>query len=137
MPRYEQEPHARKEKKQLSERQRRLLEKRKRAQQKALRRKRRTVLAMTLVCVVGIGFTIYTLLNSVFAGSGGDLPKEIATPPELKKDVINFLVCGIDYEEGRNYGDKLGMTDVVLYVSFDTNSTRHLRWARSTYRGNW
>ena len=37
--------------------------------------------------------------------------------------MVNILVCGIDYEEGRNYSNDPtsndGMTDMILYVQFD------------------
>ena len=49
--------------------------------------------------------------------------EEIQTLEEYKGDVVNILVCGIDYEEGRNYSNDPtsndGMTDMILYVQFD------------------
>ena len=33
------------------------------------------------------------------------ITQEIQTLEEYKGDVVNILVCGIDYEEGRNYSD--------------------------------
>ena len=37
--------------------------------------------------------------------------------------MVNILVCGIDYEEGRNYSNDPtsndGMTDMILYCQFD------------------
>ena len=51
------------------------------------------------------------------------LVEEIQTLEEYKGDVVNILVCGIDYEEGRNYSNDPtsndGMTDMILYVQFD------------------
>ena len=50
------------------------------------------------------------------------LVEEIQTLEEYKGDVVNILVCGIDYEEGRNYSDSSsndGMTDMILYCQFD------------------
>ena len=45
------------------------------------------------------------------------------TLEEYKGDVVNILVCGIDYEEGRNYSNDPtsndGMTDMILYCQFD------------------
>ena len=45
------------------------------------------------------------------------------TAEEYKGFVVNILVCGIDYEEGRNYSNDPtsndGMTDMILYVQFD------------------
>ena len=49
--------------------------------------------------------------------------EEIQTLEEYKGDVVNILVCGIDYEEGRNYSSDPtsndGMTDMILYCQFD------------------
>ena len=50
------------------------------------------------------------------------LVEEIQTLEEYKGDVVNILVCGIDYEEGRAYssdGSNDGMTDMILYCQID------------------
>ena len=50
------------------------------------------------------------------------LVEEIQTLEEYKGDVVNILVCGIDYEEGRAYssdGSNDGRTDMILYCQFD------------------
>ena len=51
------------------------------------------------------------------------ITQEIQTLEEYKGDVVNILVCGIDYEEGRNYSSDPtsndGMTDMILYCQFD------------------
>ena len=51
------------------------------------------------------------------------IEEEVKTDEEYKGDVVNILVCGIDYEEGRNYSNDPtsndGMTDMILYVQFD------------------
>ena len=51
------------------------------------------------------------------------ITQEIQTLEEYKGDVVNILVCGIDYEEGRNYSNDPtsndGMTDMILYCQFD------------------
>ena len=51
---------------------------------------------------------------------------------EYKGDVVNILVCGIDFEEGRSYSDASsndGMTDMILYCQFDIKGWTH----RDTY----
>lgn len=51
------------------------------------------------------------------------ITEEIQTLEEYKGDVVNILVCGIDYEEGRSYSQDStsndGMTDMILYCQFD------------------
>ena len=50
------------------------------------------------------------------------IQEEVKTAEEYKGDVVNILICGIDYEEGRNYSDASsndGMKDMILYCQFD------------------
>ena len=53
--------------------------------------------------------------------------RRIQTAEEYKGDVVNILVCGIDYEEGRNYSKDPsandGMTDMILYCQFDVKGS--------------
>ena len=54
--------------------------------------------------------------------------------------VVNVLVCGIDYEEGRAYtgdGSNDGMTDMIMYVNFDVanHKINMLQIPRDTYPG--
>ena len=63
--------------------------------------------------------------------------EEIQTLEEYKGDVVNILVCGIDYEEGRAYssdGTNDGMTDMILYCQFDikNGALRMLQIPRNT-----
>lgn len=117
--------------------QRAAFEKRRQAKKRAYRRRVATVLFMAVFCVVGVGAAIYAMFNSAFTGGGGSLPNEINTPPELQGDVVNFLICGIDFEDGRDYGKNLGMTDVILYVTLDVKASKIniLQIPRDTYVG--
>ena len=51
------------------------------------------------------------------------IAEEIQTLEEYKGDVVNILVCGLDYEEGRAYSNDPtsndGMTDMIMYCQFD------------------
>ena len=83
---------------------------------------------MAVIAVVS-GVVVYgvSMLNKVEdsirpAESAPSIVEEIQTAEEYKGDVVNILVCGIDYEEGRNYSDASsndGMTDMILYCQFD------------------
>ncbi len=51
--------------------------------------------------------------------------------------MVNILVCGIDFEEGRSYSDASsndGMTDMILYCQFDIKggALRMLQIPRNT-----
>ncbi len=80
-------------------------------------------LAMMLVLALGLGSVYFWVVRSISPNGGTpSIPELIQTPTEYKGDVVNVLVCGIDYEEGREYGDAStndGMTDMIMYVSFD------------------
>ena len=87
-------------------------------------------LTVTLAVVAVIsGVVIYaaSMVNKVEENikpeeNAASLVEEIQTLEEYKGDVVNILVCGIDYEEGRAYssdGTNDGMTDMILYCQFD------------------
>ena len=87
-------------------------------------------LAVTLAVVAVIsGVVIYaaSMVNKMEENikpeeNAASLVEEIQTLEEYKGDVVNILVCGIDYEEGRAYssdGTNDGMTDMILYCQFD------------------
>ena len=84
---------------------------------------------MAVVAVVS-GVVVYgvSMINKVEDSirpddSAPTIQEEIQTAEEYKGDVVNILVCGIDYEEGRNYSNDPttndGMTDMILYCQFD------------------
>lgn len=91
------------------------------------RKKRRIwlpLVASLLVIVLALGGLYVWVVRSISPEGGTPTISElIKTPSEYKGDVINILVCGIDYEEGRAYGgdeqSNDGMTDMIMYVSFD------------------
>ena len=87
-------------------------------------------LAVTLAVVAVLsGVVVYavSMMNKVEDSlkpeeNAASLVEEIQTLEEYKGDVVNILVCGIDYEEGRAYssdGTNDGMTDMILYCQFD------------------
>ena len=84
---------------------------------------------MAIIAVIS-GVVVYgvSLVNKVEdsirpADSTPTIEEEVKTAEEYKGDVVNILVCGIDYEEGRNYSNDPtsndGMTDMILYCQFD------------------
>ena len=83
---------------------------------------------MAVIAVVS-GVVVYgvSMLNKVEDSLRPDdstptIQEEVKTAEEYKGDVVNILVCGIDFEEGRSYSDTSsndGMTDMILYCQFD------------------
>ena len=102
-------------------------------------------LAVTLAVVAVVsGVVVYavSLVNRVEENlkpqeDAPSITQEIQTLEEYKGDVVNILVCGIDYEEGRDYsadGTNDGMTDMILYCQFDIKggALRMLQIPRNT-----
>ncbi len=91
------------------------------------------LLVLTPVVVLGGG---YLYLNYALSGNNagmGTLDSHVNTPKEFKGDVVNFLVCGIDFEEGRTHA----LTDMIMYVNFDAKNKKinMLQIPRDTYVG--
>ena len=114
------------------------------------KKKKKTPLWLPFAIVMGViavisGVVVYgvSLVNKVEdsirpAESAPSIVQEIQTAEEYKGDVVNILVCGIDYEEGRNYSNDPtsndGMTDMILYVHFnnETGEMKMLQIPRDT-----
>ncbi|MEG1931658.1 MAG: LCP family protein, partial [Pygmaiobacter sp.] len=94
-------------------------------------------IATVLLVIALVCGGVYLGLNRLVTGGGGQLPDAIGTPEEIRDDVVNILCAGIDYEEGRDYNDGMGMTDVILYVSYNVkeNKINMLQIPRDTYVG--
>ncbi|MBQ3008184.1 MAG: LCP family protein [Oscillospiraceae bacterium] len=90
------------------------------------------LLAAALV-VGAVVFCATTYVNGMF-NQGEQIDEDIRTAEELKDKVVNILVCGIDYTEGRDFGN----TDVMLYVTLDVEGGKvaALQIPRDTYIGD-
>ena len=114
------------------------------------KKKKKTPLWLPLAVTVAVlavlsGVVIYgvSMVNRVEESIRPDpdveqITEEIQTLEEYKGDVVNILVCGIDYEEGREYSNDPtsndGMTDMILYCQFDIKggALRMLQIPRNT-----
>lgn len=91
---------------------------------------------LVVLCVVGIAAGVLIgYVNSIMDSvappeSAASIAEVVQTAPEYKGDVVNILLCGIDYEEGREYGDggdslvNDGMTDMILYINYDLKNAK-------------
>ncbi len=101
------------------------------------------VVLAALLLLAGIGATVvYFYLDSqINEGDAGQLTSAVqSTTPELKSKVVHYLVCGIDFDkddDGRDYSNGLGMTDVIMYVTLDVEkgTMNILQIPRDTYVG--
>ena len=112
------------------------------------RKKKRSFLAtflLLLLALVGLGVAaLCATFYVVTDGMQGNvtISEFINTPKEYKGDVVNVLVCGIDYEEGRAYSNDPesndGMTDMIMYVNFDVANKKIniMQIPRNTFVGD-
>ena len=94
---------------------------------KKRRRWPKVLLALVLVFgILGTGvFAMFTLLDEyVEPGEFGiHNTGSKYVPKNYGSDLVHILVAGIDNEEGRNYGEGRGLTDMLLYARFDLKTT--------------
>ncbi|MGI5895825.1 MAG: LCP family protein [Oscillospiraceae bacterium] len=107
-------------------------------QKKKMPLKKKLLIALCIVVIIvcTLVITAMILLNSkLFQGGEGDISSEIQTEEEIKEDVVSFLICGIDDEEGRGLGER---TDLIMYVTFDIKAGKVdiLQIPRDTYVEN-
>ena len=100
--------------------------------------KKKVIIAVSIIAaiILILVVTAAALLNSrIFQGQQGSLSSEINTSQDIKEDVVNFLVCGIDDEEGRGLGER---TDLIMYVTYDVKAGKVsiLQIPRDTYVEN-
>lgn len=78
---------------------------------------------LTLGCVALAVCLVVFLADKLIMGmfnQGSGVHEDIRTAEELRDDVVNILVCGLDYEENRT----AAMTDVIMYVSMDVKNKK-------------
>ena len=91
---------------------------------------------LAIVCVMGIsvgaalGYVVSVIRSITPSGQQeAQFNQEITTAPEFKGDVVNILLVGMDFEEGREYkvgknGEKIGNTDMIMYVNYDLKNKK-------------
>ncbi len=98
-------------------------------------KKSKIINILLVVCIiVAAGVFIVDRFAANLYEVGESVPQEVQTPDELKDDVINILVCGIDYNEDRTSQN----TDVIMYVSLDikNNKISAMQIPRDTFVGS-
>lgn len=119
--------------------------------QKKKRRRRRTkitflviLLAIILVIALVIGWagcSLCAVYDDVENEPPGEDTKSETIPEYQGKEIICGLICGIDYDNddatGYASADKVGRTDMILYMMYDTvaGKVSFLQIPRDTYVG--
>ena len=106
----------------------------KKRKKKKMSTRDRVIMAISIVLICASVLTIAGIGLWNWQVFGGDqIDSENKTPVELREKNVNFLICGIDVEPGRNHK----LTDVIMYVNFDIQSKKVniLQIPRDTYIG--
>ena len=104
-------------------------------------RKRKVLVILAVILALGITGVLAASLYAgqlLDPGAFGRIVSNLDVPRAYsKKDVIHLLIIGIDYEEGREYRDGLGLTDMILYCRYDikNNKLNMLQIPRDSYVG--
>ncbi|MBR5521687.1 MAG: LCP family protein [Oscillospiraceae bacterium] len=98
--------------------------------------KRNRLLAGLLAVAIVAGGAVFCF-NKMFGNmfsSGEEISKDIRTAEDLQDKVINILVCGVDYTDGRTSAN----TDTMLYVTLDVEGKKvsALQIPRDTFIGD-
>ncbi len=109
---------------------------------KPKKKKKSGCLKVFLLLILVLAALLFIAFKVITRSVAGDvtISQLINTPSEYKGDVVNVLVCGVDWEEGRAYSDSSsndGMTDMIMYVSFDVANKKisMLQIPRNTFVG--
>ena len=112
----------------------RVTESEKRRRRKQVKRNRIMAgLLAVAIAVGGVVFCVNKLFGGMF-GSGEQIDEDIRTAEDLQDKVVNILVCGVDYTDGRTSAN----TDTMLYVTLDVEGKKvsALQIPRDTFVGD-
>ncbi|MFV0413419.1 MAG: LCP family protein [Oscillospiraceae bacterium] len=94
-------------------------------------------LVLLLLAGFGLGAAHLYLGRFLTTGASGAVSAAYHTPREVRGSVFNLLVVGMWQEPGKNYPAGIGLTDMVLYASYDlaNNKLNLLQIPRDSYVG--
>ena len=95
--------------------------------------KRTLIACLATIAVIGaMIFAVDKAITGMY-NVGEEIPEDLQTDNSIDQDVVNILVCGIDWDDGRT----AKMTDVIVYVTLDVKAGKvsMLQIPRDTYVG--
>ncbi|MBR2027873.1 MAG: LCP family protein [Oscillospiraceae bacterium] len=95
--------------------------------------KRTLAICLAAICIVGVViFAVDRAITGMY-NHGTNIPDELKTDSKIDQDVVNILVCGIDWDDGRT----AKMTDVIVYATLDVKAKQVslLQIPRDTFVG--
>lgn len=108
------------------------------AAQKRKKKKQRNPKKVLVACILSIAiiggmiFAVDKAIGNMY-NVGEEIPEDLTTDNKIDQDVVNILVCGIDWDDSRT----AKMTDVIVYVTLDVKAGKVslLQIPRDTYVG--
>ena len=95
--------------------------------------KKTLIACLVSVCVIGVMlFAVDKAITGMY-NIGSSIDSEYKTSNEIDQDVVNILVCGIDWDDSRT----AKMTDVIVYATLDVKAGKVslLQIPRDTFVG--
>lgn len=77
--------------------------------------KKTLTICLAAICVIGVLFFVIDKAITGMYNIGDNIPDEMRTDGTIDQDVVNILVCGIDWDDSRT----AKMTDVIVYATLD------------------
>lgn len=99
-------------------------QKSKKKKKKKMRGRDRAIMIVSILLIVASVLTVggIGLLNwRPLIGDESQLDDIIKTPDAIREKSVNFLVCGVDFEEGSSRGK---LTDIMMVVNFDVQGDK-------------
>ena len=95
--------------------------------------KKTLIACLATIAIIGAMIFVVDKAITGMYNVGEQVPEDLTTDNSIKEDVVNILVCGIDWDDGRT----AKMTDVIVYVSLDVKEGKvsMLQIPRDTYVG--
>lgn len=106
---------------------------RKRKKKKKTDPKKTLVACLLTIAIIGVMiFTVDKAIGNMY-NVGENIPEDLQTDTSIDQDVVNILVCGIDWDDSRT----AKMTDVIVYATLDVKAGKVslLQIPRDTYIG--
>ena len=87
---------------------------------KKMRGRDRAVFITAILLIIAslgiIGGVVLLKWRPLVDPNNGMISSQYYTPPEIKEKSVNFLICGVDFEENTS---RAKLTDVIMVVNFD------------------
>lgn len=106
---------------------------RKKRRKKKNNPKKTLAVCLATICIIAVMVVVIDKAITGMYNMGSNIPDDLRTDGRIDQDVVNILVCGIDWDDSRS----AKMTDVIVYATMDLKAKKIslLQIPRDTYVG--